>query len=62
MDHCTVTVKQGEVIGLKPEDFDKAEVPPMVRACFYAWHHWPSKPVVMNRNAPKQILRFQEIC
>jgi hypothetical protein len=37
MDHYTLTVKQGEVIGLKPEDFEKAEVPPMVRACFYAW-------------------------
>jgi pyrroloquinoline quinone (PQQ) biosynthesis protein C len=39
MDHYTLGVKQGEVIGLKPEDFEKAEVPPMVRACFYAWHH-----------------------
>ena len=39
MDHYTLSVKQGEVIGLKPEDFEKAEVPPMVRACFYAWHH-----------------------
>jgi pyrroloquinoline quinone (PQQ) biosynthesis protein C len=24
---------------LQPEDFEKAEVPAMVRACFYAWHH-----------------------
>ena len=39
MDHYALTVKQGEVIGLKPEDFDKAEIPSMVRACFYAWHH-----------------------
>ena len=39
MDHYSLTVKQGEVIGLKPEDFEKAEPPPMVRACFYAWHH-----------------------
>jgi hypothetical protein len=39
MDHYALTVKQGEVIGLKPEDFEKAEIPPMVRACFYAWHH-----------------------
>jgi len=39
MDHYTLTVKQGEVIGLKPEDFERAEIPPMVRACFYAWHH-----------------------
>ena len=39
MDHYTLTVKQGEVIGLKPEDFEKAEILPMVRACFYAWHH-----------------------
>jgi pyrroloquinoline quinone (PQQ) biosynthesis protein C len=39
MDHYALTVKQGEVIGLEPEDFEKAEIPPMVRACFYAWHH-----------------------
>ena len=39
MDHYTLSVKQGEVIGLKPEDFERAEIPPMVRACFYAWHH-----------------------
>ena len=39
MDHYSLTVKQGEVIGLRPEDFDKAEPPPMVRSCFYAWHH-----------------------
>ena len=39
MDHYALSVKQGEVIGLRPEDFEKAEVPSMVRACFYAWHH-----------------------
>lgn len=39
MDHYALSVKQGEVIGLKPEDFEKAQVPPMVRACFHAWHH-----------------------
>jgi pyrroloquinoline quinone (PQQ) biosynthesis protein C len=39
MDHYALTVKQGEVLGLKPEDFENAETPPMVRACFYAWHH-----------------------
>lgn len=39
MDHYSLTVKQGEVIALKPEDFENAEPPPMVRACFYAWHH-----------------------
>ena len=39
MDHYALTVKQGEVIGLKPEDFEKAEIPSMVRACFHAWHH-----------------------
>ena len=39
MDHYALTVKQGEVIGLTPEDFEKAEIPAMVRACFYAWHH-----------------------
>jgi hypothetical protein len=39
MDHYTLGVKQGEVLGLKPEDFENAELPAMVRACFYAWHH-----------------------
>jgi len=39
MDHYTLTVKQGEAIGLRPEDFEKAEVPAMVQACFQAWHH-----------------------
>jgi hypothetical protein len=39
MDHYTLAVKQGEVIGLKPEDFETAELPSMVRACFHAWHY-----------------------
>ena len=38
-DHYTLTVRQGEHLGLKPEDFERAELPPMVRACFYAWCH-----------------------
>jgi hypothetical protein len=39
MDHYSLTVKQGEVLGLTAADFERAETPPMVRACFYAWHH-----------------------
>ena len=39
MDHYTLTVKQGEVIGLEPEDFEKAELPPITQAAFLAWHH-----------------------
>jgi hypothetical protein len=45
-DHYTLTVRQGEHLGLQPEDFAQAELPPMVRACFYAWwniairNHW----------------------
>jgi hypothetical protein len=38
-DHYTLTVRQGEHIGLTPEHFAKAELPPIVRACFYAWCH-----------------------
>lgn len=38
-DHYTLTVRQGEHLGLKPEDFENAQVPAMVRACFLAWHH-----------------------
>jgi pyrroloquinoline quinone (PQQ) biosynthesis protein C len=39
MDHFNLTVKQGEVIGLKRVDFETAQVPAMVQACFHAWHH-----------------------
>jgi hypothetical protein len=35
MDHYSLTVKQGEVIGLTPEDFERAEITPMVRSCFF---------------------------
>ena len=38
-DHYTLTVRQGEHLGLKPADFEAAELPPMVRACFHAWCH-----------------------
>jgi hypothetical protein len=38
-DHYTLTVRQGEHIGLTPEDFANAELPPIARACFYAWCH-----------------------
>lgn len=38
-DHYSLCVKQGEVLGLTREDFKNAEIPPMVRACFYAWIH-----------------------
>lgn len=38
-DHYTLTVRQGKHLGLKPRDFETAELPPMVRACFYAWCH-----------------------
>ncbi len=39
MDHYTLGVKQGEVLGLGSADFEKAELPPMARAGFYAWWH-----------------------
>lgn len=38
-DHFSLCVKQGEVLGLTPEDFETAQLPPMARACFYAWIH-----------------------
>ena len=34
MDHYALTVKQGEVIGLKAEDFEKAEIPPWCAHAF----------------------------
>jgi len=39
MDHFSLCVKQGEALGLKAPDFENVELPPMVRACFYAWKH-----------------------
>ncbi len=38
-DHFSLCVKQGEALGLTRDDFEKAELPPLVRACFYAWIH-----------------------
>jgi len=56
MDHYTLTVKQGEVIGLKPEDFENAEVPAMVQACFHAWHHVAMRNHWLSAYAASHIL------
>jgi hypothetical protein len=44
-DHYTLTVRQGEHIGLTPEDFAHAELPPIARACFYAWSKAAECPI-----------------
>jgi hypothetical protein len=56
MDHYTLTVKQGEALGLTPEDFEKAEVPPMVRACFYAWLHIATRNPWLTAFTSSQML------
>jgi len=56
MDHYSLTVKQGEVIGLKPEDFEHAELPPMVQAAFLAWHHIGIKGPWSSTFASSQML------
>jgi hypothetical protein len=56
MDHYTLGVKQGEVLGLKPEDFEKAELPPIVRACFYAWWHIAIRSHWLTAYAASHIL------
>lgn len=56
MDHYSLTVKQGEVIGLKREDFEKAEVPPMVQAAFMAWHLIGIKGPWLSAFASSQML------
>jgi len=38
-DHFTLCLRQGEAIGLKREEFERAEPVPTVRAAFYAWIH-----------------------
>ena len=66
MDHYTLTVKQGEVIGLELEDFETAELPPMAQAAFMAWHHiamqgpwlasFTSSQMLERRNNPEIIV------
>lgn len=56
MDHYTLTIKQGEVLGLKPEDFEKGELPAMVRACFYAWHHMAMRSHWLTAYAASHML------
>jgi hypothetical protein len=56
MDHYSLTVKQGEALGLTPEDFEKAEVPPMVRACFYAWLHIAARNPWLTAFTSSQML------
>ena len=38
-DHFSLCVRQGEAMGLKREDFERPELPPMVLSAFYAWYH-----------------------
>jgi len=56
MDHYSLTVKQGEVIGLKPEDFERVELPPMVQAAFLAWHHIAVKGPWLATFASSQMM------
>jgi pyrroloquinoline quinone (PQQ) biosynthesis protein C len=56
MDHYSLTVKQGEVIGLKREDFENATVPPMVQAAFMAWHHIGIKGPWLSAFTSSQML------
>jgi pyrroloquinoline quinone (PQQ) biosynthesis protein C len=55
-DHYTLTVRQGEALGLKPEDFQKAEIPPLVRACFYAWLHIAGRSPWLRAFTASQML------
>jgi len=55
-DHFSLCVKQGEVVGLKPEDFEGAEIPPMVRASFYAWIHLAGRSPWLAAFTASQIL------
>lgn len=56
MDHYSLTVKQGEVVGLQREDFENAEVPPMVQAAFMAWHLIGMKGPWLSAFASSQML------
>lgn len=37
LDHYTLAMKEGELLGLTPEDFDRIPVCDGARTCFYAW-------------------------
>jgi hypothetical protein len=56
MDHYSLGVKQGEALGLTPEDFAAAEMPPMVRSPFYAWIHVAMQPPWLRAFASSQML------
>jgi len=56
MDHYSLTVKQGEVIGLEREDFENAAVPSMVQAAFLAWHHIGIKGPWLSAFTSSQML------
>ena len=55
-DHFSLCVKQGEALGLTRDDFDKAELPPLVRACFYAWIHIATKNHWLTAFTSSQML------
>jgi len=56
MDHYSLTVKQGEVIGLERKDFDNASIPPMVQAAFMSWHHIGVKGPWLSTFTSSQML------
>ena len=55
-DHFTLGVRQGEVLGLTRDDFENAYIPPMVRACFYAWSHIAIRNSWLTAFASSQML------
>ncbi len=55
-DHFSLCVKQGEALGLTRDDFEKAELPPLVRACFYAWIHIATKNHWLTAFTSSQML------
>jgi len=56
MDHFSLTVKQGEVIGLTRADFDNAVIPPLIKASFYAWSHIAIRTPWLTAFASSQML------
>lgn len=55
-DHFTLCVKQGEAVGLNASDFENVELPPMVRACFYAWIHVATRNPWLGAFTASQML------
>ena len=58
-DHITLAIKEGEVLGLKPEDFWRVNPIDGAVACFYAWIHLAKDRPWLEAVASSAILEMR---